>query len=62
MSTHMQYFIHEMYLIQNRPSFKTILQLLEAANGENCINACRVRRKGCHSNDIHILMTIVGNL
>ena len=35
MSTHMQYFIHEMYLIQNRPSFKTILQLLEAANGEN---------------------------
>ena len=32
---HMQYFILEMYLIQNRPSFKTILQVLEAANSEN---------------------------
>ena len=34
-ATRVQFFIHEMYLIQNRPSFKTILKLLEAANSEN---------------------------
>ena len=34
-STHVQYFTNELYLMQNRPSFKTTLKLLEAANSEN---------------------------
>ena len=46
MSNHMQYFTHEMYLIQNRPSFKTILKLLEAANSEN-LRKCMVYNYGC---------------